>query len=248
MSDFSMESHRPAAGHTEVVRNKLQRRAFRRDLPFVVLVAVLLFATAVAMAIRVGASSGSVPDWIAAIATLGGLAAATLAALFAARSLKIEQDRDDIARENLRREQAEKIGVWRKIELAFETRGTEYWGTIGAARLFVKNGSDLPVFDIEIDAEVWLQAEGTPAIGPKRLHATPDVLEPGQTFSLALISPFSPGVHVGYVGAADHTDYRGEMTVSTSFTDAAGQRWTRDARAALRRAPGLPDRERAAMP
>lgn len=85
----------------------------------VVLAGLIVFAVAVTIGWLSGAETGSMADWVAAIATFAGFVAAVVAGRYAYKALLVEQardrrrDQDDRERQDRElRAQAELVAVW----------------------------------------------------------------------------------------------------------------------------------------
>lgn len=149
---------------------------------------------------------GDIPTWLSAVTTLGALVAAAVVV-----RIEMRRDRRGVERAE-RAEQADKVAAWYDHSYAPNARGRVGDGPLGgdgggerggAGRILLRNGSDLPVYNVFLN--IYSEA---PGILTPPLKACP----PGDTH---LEVP--PGV----VGPYER------MTFRLLFTDAAGRSWMR---------------------
>jgi len=182
-----------------------------------VLAAVLILGPAIAVGIAADVTLGSIADWVAALATLGALIAATQAARVATRVFRLERSRDDRYLEMLERAQAEKIGAWiGTTSIRIRTSLLpELERSKDSPAVDLRNASDLPVQHIHgrvFSGHTLVGTFNAPAIGPgdeqtHRIEADPDFLA---NLDIAL-------------------------AVEITFVDAAGREWRRNTRGDLKR-------------
>ena len=155
---------------------------------------------------------GDVPTWIGAVATVGALAGAAVAAGIAYRLYRIESTRDQEAANERRRAQATRISGWYGLTTYREdlprSKSRQFW------KATVRNASDLPVYDVRIEFRKTVTRDGAPPEGAVPGHKDIPVLPPG-TEQLD--------------GPDDGRDY----SVALRYRDAAGVVWYRDAQGLL---------------
>lgn len=88
---------------------------------------------------------GDVPTWLLVLATFSGVAAAIFAGIYAKRIYDLERKRDRSSENIEERRQASLISAWTEIQRV-TVGGTSTLGVVAVA----KNGSDQPIYDVEI--------------------------------------------------------------------------------------------------
>lgn len=164
---------------------------------------------------------GDVPTWVSALVSALTLVGLVLTVIYARHIYRIESERDKHAAEERsardeaeRRSQAEKIAAW--FAPAPSTALEE--NMFGA---FVRNASDLPVFDIY---PVFQPAsDGEPTAGGDWFFENIAVLPPHETKFMPLELAEDEYEEV------PHHLRNGMFLVEITFRDAAGVRWTRSA-------------------
>jgi hypothetical protein len=163
-----------------------------------------------------GDSRAGLAGWIEAAATVAAVAAAVVAGSWAARAVRIEQDRDDRWIAQQRSSQATRVAAWVPRLATEERDGVTVWT---GAYVRLRNASDVPVSRVVVETTlVW----PTPNGGSGRMEFDDldvGVLPPyepadGLTEPLVQIPPTPPPS-----GAA--------VEVQLSFVDAGGTMWTR---------------------
>lgn len=163
-----------------------------------------------------GGTRVELASWLEAAATVAAVAAATVAGAFAARAIRIEQERDDRWIAQQRSTQASRIAAW-SPRLVLEDEGGVMVLTGAYVRL--RNVSDVPVSRVTVEtALVWPIASG----GSGRTEFV--------ALDVGLLPPYEP--------ADGLTEHRvpiqrmplpsgAAVDVQLSFVDAGGQAWTR---------------------
>ncbi|GAA4444833.1 hypothetical protein GCM10023170_022770 [Phytohabitans houttuyneae] len=150
---------------------------------------------------------GDVPTWLSSIATILALLFAALAALGAQRVYRIESERDRVAADARRQQEAFQRRTQAALVSAWWGWDRDRWGA------FVRNASETPVYQVSLTVL--------------------DVHDPnvGERVDLPIVPPSAdPAFHPSELGTgliadgARAVDYRVEVT----FTDSAGVRWIRD--------------------
>jgi hypothetical protein len=158
---------------------------------------------------------GDVPTAVGAAVSLGALIAAIVAAKSARKILDVELRRDDERDKAEQRQQAEKIAAWPTLAPANPqlSRGsTIKWG------IAVRNASELPVY------QVGLIHESIPA-GGGRHTVVQELVPPGDWVLIG--RTLYARADVPRTSLNEKVPDR-DFVLSIAFTDAAGQRWTRD--------------------
>lgn len=155
----------------------------------------------------VAANWGDIPSWLSSIATIGALLFAALAALAAQRVYRIESERDRVAAQDRRHQEAFTRRTQAALVSAWWGWGQGGWGA------FVRNASETPIYQLSLTV---LDIHD-PNVGERvDLPIAPPAAEP--MFQRVELS-------TGLVADGQHAvDYRVEVT----FTDSAGVRWIRD--------------------
>jgi len=154
---------------------------------------------------------GDAPTWAA---TIG----AVVAGVFAYRVLRIEQRRDARQDERDRRTQAELVTVWLDLD---------HVRPPGSAALVVGNSSTAGVYDVTS----WLAYEQTTDL----VTNSPVVPPLGRTtVELPILHLTTLGIDDFHITAENVGEYWAKVRAVVSFTDSAGQRWTRDRNGILR--------------
>lgn len=150
---------------------------------------------------------GDIPTWISSVATIMALIFAGLAALAAQRVYRIESQRDEVAAEARRQQEAFVRRTQAALVSAWWGWGLDGWGA------FVRNASETPIYQVSLTVV--------------------DIHDPnvGERVDLPIVPPAAEPVFQstelgsGLVADGSHAvDYRVEVT----FTDSAGVRWIRD--------------------
>jgi hypothetical protein len=161
---------------------------------------------------------GDWATWVQSIVTVGALVAAVIAAIEARRVYERESARDERAAEDRRaraeanrRAQADKVAGWYglytpAVEGAVTTEHPTYeWCA------FVKNGSDLPIYDVDI--AYFFVVPGAPPGNSPGLRSISERI---------LVVP--PQEMLRQSGPENQPNY----AVAIKFRDTAGVRWSRD--------------------
>jgi hypothetical protein len=155
---------------------------------------------------------GDVPTWIGAVATVGALAGAAVAAGIAYRLYRIESTRDQEAANERRRAQATRISGWHGLTTYREDlpgpKSRQFW------KATVRNASDLPVYDGRVEFRKTATQDGAPPVGAVPSHKDIRVLPPGTE-------------------QLDGPDGDSDYSVALRYRDAAGVVWYRDAQGFL---------------
>lgn len=157
-----------------------------------------------------GKNHGSTADWVVASATVGALGAAVFAAVFAFDALRREAARDQWRDQRERESQASLVAAWA------EAMADDPEGPAGPPKMritiSIRNGSNLPVYRAEIEANSSSFISDTP-------RAPLAILPPGAIHYYVLVL------------SSGHTDVRtviDDIAINLVFRDAAGQLWLRD--------------------
>ncbi|TYB94055.1 hypothetical protein FXF53_27415 [Micromonospora sp. WP24] len=168
------------------------------------------------LALLHAAEWGDVPTWVGAVASLGALTAATVAARVAKRVYQIESERDQQAEADRRereleamRAQASRVSAWWDTAYRVDDAGQRY--SLGRAAL-VRNASELPVHSVRVFFHAPLEGGGYEHFGP----AIKAVVPPG-----SVPIDVYPPVGLSSVESAD-------VVVEIEFIDAGGLQWKRD--------------------
>jgi hypothetical protein len=178
-----------------------------RYLTDAILAAVIILVPTIAAGIAFDTKSGSIADWVAAIATGGALIAAIYAGQQAAQIVNVERRRDDQLEANQRRAQAEQIAAWGS-----------------GISTYLTNASELPVYDVQLNFTIGKQATG---LCIALLVPTQRIPNPTQ---FAVVQEAWNRA----TSARIHGVPEPRTRVSIAFTDAAGVRWERDFQGRLR--------------
>jgi hypothetical protein len=178
-----------------------------------------------------GEGAATDADWLAAIATLAAFLAAMVAGWFAARAYEIELRRERDRISDTRRAQASLVVVWYDVRLdpmrsvRPEPKPPTPWSMFG---VWIRNASELPVFDASIQVEVDGTVLGQTSIsgeGTGRVGVVPPTREPvfrglGEeiTAKLEALRPLSQGSPIADPPVPN---------ITLRFTDAAGLLWVR---------------------
>lgn len=153
------------------------------------------------------------PGWLTALATTGALVAAGIAGWYTKGLL----DNDD-ARESARlcadqRAQAERIAAWwpSDDEKASDKRLS---GDNLPLAVRIRNASDVPVYAVVLHYTVNEKSVATDSV---------DLVPPGDK-----LVAIPQAVQAGYLEATGQQRRPAAVRVLITFTDAAGQQWTRD--------------------
>jgi hypothetical protein len=190
-----------------------------------------------------GAPSGSIPDWIEAIATVAAFAAAVFAARYAAGAFVLERERESQRLDAERRAQASLVAAWpaRFIQYMDEQQADLPKGldTIAGAEVLLRNASDLPVTNVHVDfwaVHAYADEHGPADIrrlGGQTLAVLPPATEPHRVlWSTEGRQHFLPGVPtVGdprdfWPSEPPHDPAR--LILDLTFRDSSGVLWRRD--------------------
>ena len=183
---------------------------------------------------------GTIPDWIAGVATTGALAAATLAAKAAFRQGRYMNDQiqheKDLEHERVQRErrsQASQVAVW------IESVDSEL-------HVYFRNGSGLPIYSVSIAFKAtWLSSiryVDYSCLGPtdqaRRLGRVENDLESASAAHLVRVADMRSGGRVGLAISPDSElsklDYSAwadlaadRVHIGLAFRDAAETPWAR---------------------
>ncbi|HEY4267282.1 MAG TPA: hypothetical protein VGM94_03725, partial [Galbitalea sp.] len=163
-----------------------------------------VFAVAITIGLFLGADAGSIPDWVAAIATVAAFGAAIVAARYAAGAFNLERDREGELLRAKRTAQASLVAAWPDRFIPNwqqQQSGPDiaYEGISGAVAM-LRNASDVPVTNVHVDFTVVLNfADGTKAaelsyLGGEDLAVLPPGSEPREIKWFAPSPVMIPGV------------------------------------------------------
>lgn len=197
---------------------------------------------AVVIGLLLGAETGSMADWIAAIATVAAFGAAGLAAWHAARAFNLERERDVQSVRSQRTAQAALVAAWPdrflgNWEQQHDGTSLSIPGIRGAVAM-LRNASDIPVTEVHVDFTAVLSfADATASATMKYLGGTDLAVLPPASAPIeirwvvneeAVMIPGVPTVGPG----DDYPDYGtydpARLLVTITFRDATGVRWHRD--------------------
>lgn len=110
---------------------------------------------------------GSVAEWVAALATIGALIAAMVAAHFAANQLRIESDREDARLRADQQAQAALVSAW-PVDTEWQDANQDLYsggltfedGPLQGVRVQVRNASAAPVTNVVVDVSLVTQKPG----------------------------------------------------------------------------------------
>jgi hypothetical protein len=146
-----------------------------------------------------GLDFGDVPTWLA---TVG----ATAAAIFAYRAYRLENQRDLVAADLMRRGQASQVAVW--VEYKRHPRTGE---PDGADCFLIRNASQLPIYDVLVFSYSYERSD-------------PEQVTPVARYEYAIVPPRpEPKLHI-----ANADGNRFLWVFAMQFKDAAGTTWHRD--------------------
>jgi hypothetical protein len=165
---------------------------------------------------------GDVPGWITAVATLLAFGGAAYAAVVAKRLYDTEVNRDQARDDAARKEQAARVSAWVDTETrpgpvkppklkAFGETEPARDTTLRVAVVKILNGSELPIYDVEVRFE---QDHPGQALRDMPPSINLPVLGPGLITHDIRDANGHPAATAGYRAAI-------------TFTDAADQRWGR---------------------
>ena len=198
-------------------------------------------AIAVVVGLISGADTGSMADWVAAIATVAAFGAAILAARYAAGAFRLESDREGQLLRAQQTAQAALVAVWPDRFVTSwlpEHDGVDTADGIAGAVAMLRNASDVPVTNVHVDFRVLLaDAEGlaeanSTYLGGEDLAVLPPSTEPREIkWFLGLdpvMIPEVPMLDDGGDGPPSGTYDSSRLVVDITFRDAAGVLWHRD--------------------
>jgi hypothetical protein len=170
---------------------------------------------------------GDLPEWLAAIGTVGALGGA-LWQIRVERNRRIAQDARD--REERRREQARKIACWPGES---EDPGPidPWWGT--STPIDLVNGSDEPVYNVVVSI-VLVQGAGAPRT-TEELKERAEIQHDAPRSTAAILVPGAWRVWVPGTGWDGGMGLR--LGAEIAFTDRAGVSWIRRGTGALEELP-----------
>lgn len=148
---------------------------------------------------------GSVPDWANAGASAAALGGAVWAARIAGRALGLERRRQTLAEERDEAAQASAVAVW------VTDPSTRTWSAV------LRNGSQLPVYDVEVTFQPSVRTDDDLGIATARIHT----VGPGDV-DIPYPQQFQ------WPGGNPTTNLVDDLRLSLTFTDAAGVPWSRD--------------------
>lgn len=164
---------------------------------------------------------GDWPTWISAIASVGALVAAIVAAVVTIGLLKREAERDRVAADERRAEQANHVAAWyggdHGIGNLFPARMTR--DEVGT---YLRNASKSPVYDVVIEYYCPIRNVG---LSWRGLDTRCKVLPPAE-------KAYFVGV-IDDVARNLSTFSLAELTVAVMFRDSAGRTWRRDTQGRL---------------
>lgn len=171
---------------------------------------------------------GDWATWVQSIATVGALIAAVVAAVVAHRVYGLESERDERAAEERRvrakaerRAQADQVAGWFAwLAQDADTEPRLGWRRPWGWSAFLRNASDLPIYDIIIDFYYVVPDAADGNIPGRRASSDRiPVLPPQNEFYMAADRDM-----LERVAAEDQANH----AVAIEFRDAAGIRWRRD--------------------
>lgn len=121
---------------------------------------LVVVGTAIMIGLFTGAETGSMADWVAAMATLAAFGAAILAARYAAGAFALESGRDAQFLAAQRRSQAALVAAWPEKFIPHwehhqDGTSTVVEGITGGVAM-LRNASDVPVTNVHVDFTVIL--------------------------------------------------------------------------------------------
>jgi hypothetical protein len=174
-------------------------------------------------------SDSSLTAWIEALATCAAFLAAVVAARYAAAVFAIEDARDQRRLDAELREQAEKVAAWLVV-------GTQTWGQTVATstvELVVRNASDLPVYEFDVQLEVAMEVLGESQVhADHRIFPTVPPGSPAITEKRADAKLLLPETYTAASSEEKRqimADSADETRVRVTFRDAGNRWWKRNA-------------------
>lgn len=161
------------------------------------------------------------PEYVSAISGLGALVVAVYAALTAMKVRKLEADRDEVRDEERRREMAVQVSAWASVRMI---NGQPHSG------ICLENRSQTPIFDVTINS--------SKPKGVTEPSITLNVVPPGRFFiqrnkdsSYHWEFPMDVSfIHDEIRPIMKNPEWRVE---GLTFTDAAGEEWSRTQKGVL---------------
>lgn len=173
-----------------------------------------------------GARRTEVAQWIMASASVATLVAAVAAAVFTARALLLESQREWERRDLEIQAQASLVAAWPVDTPGYgivEPDGLQYLRQVDVE---FRNASQLPVTNVRVT--VGIQADDTSGAKPIEFGASPQqpVLRPGGKVSFLKVMGGRPITSAEFKGLSSGNPMNRVVT-ELRFTDAAGRKWLR---------------------
>lgn len=196
---------------------------------WIIAAAALPVVGAVILRVTADIEAGSAADWTAALATIGALIAAMVAAHFTAEQLRIEDAREDARLLADKQSQAALVSAWpididwRSSQDPYTGAMTEEVGVLAGVKTRVRNASDAPVTRVKVDVSVVVQKPGRDAVryDVGRRDDLP-LLPPGE-----LKDMWVDASEVSSIPEPEDGVDRVWAEVQVYFADSVGREWTR---------------------
>lgn len=222
---------RPPRPDARALRDRRQRRIALGSAAGIVAVTVALTLLGWEWA---HTSRPDMAQWAMAASSIGTLAAAVIAAVFAAGAFRLESDREDRWSDTQRRTQASVVAAWpsasgvsvRSGELDPETLTYPERGP-DRVTVLMRNASDVPVTTVVITVLMRTVDPGGVEHGSYVFGETIERLVPPSSGELTIFvhaNPFVPTASLIPEGVASIEFH---PYVAIEFTDASGYRWLR---------------------
>ncbi|MEP9364653.1 hypothetical protein ABLE68_16925 [Nocardioides sp. CN2-186] len=210
------------------------------------LVGLGLLGLALAIGWWLDAKPGSLADWLAAVATLSALLAATYAAIQTSRSYRLERDRDRKRDEENLRQQAAQVAVWPTsrpmwrgplVTVEMPAHGpnviTQAPGPMFPETIPVTigNASSLPVFNVAIDVYIP-DRESDGFVRLARAHPEQGRVARGEVEIENIVTPELVEQMIAVLEKDPPPEpteggFAPTISLGWSFRDVAGVRWIR---------------------
>ncbi|GAA2146445.1 hypothetical protein GCM10009844_22520 [Nocardioides koreensis] len=211
---------------------------------WLVLVGLLVFATAVAVGGVLGGVPGTLADWVGAVSTFAALLAAGYAAVQTRRTFVLEQRRDAARDEDVRRGQAVLVAVWAgemewvgpRISSTFVPGSSLPVTTRGQGVVYptsipvtVQNASQVPIYHLRVEVFVGPSAStAVPGAACEVSDRATGVAVLGLTGPIEIVSPkFVGDLTPALESLPDAAKRPPGLYLGWSFQDNAGQWWRR---------------------
>ena len=195
------------------------------------LVAVLAFAGYRWSGVGMQTPRTELAQWLPAVSSVLTLTAAVAAAVFAAGALRIESRREQRERDDIEKLQATTVAAWGSNAGVGRTGvagGATVTYTLDRAQLLVRNGSNLPIYDLRFVAKLMstdAEIDGAPLTFPGGATTIP-LVSPADTITYGLARhEFSVAAPKGFDGNTGMPS--NHIVVAIQFRDTAGTYWRR---------------------